>query len=159
MLSVKPLPHWQTQLSTAQDQPTSIPTVPLEVLASPPCSPCLTSALCSSPDLDHSLKPKTSYGFHLIQPHCSLIPVTDSLVRGSAASAPAPPAKEAQCCPDRLGDWRSRGRGSSLFCFQMGLTESPFSVILSYSSLILSSFTQEFTVSPRFGQEGSSAFL
>ena len=41
----------------------------------------------------------------------------------------------------------------------MGFTESLFSVTLSHSSLILSNFTQDFTVSPRrFGKEGHHLF-
>lgn len=41
----------------------------------------------------------------------------------------------------------------------MGFTESLFSVTFSHSSLILSNFTQDFTVSPRrFGKEGHHLF-
>lgn len=60
-------------------------------------------------------------------------------MRGCTASAPAPPAEEAQCCPDQLGSIRveSRVRGGCPFCFQMGFTESLFSVTLSHSSLIV----------------------
>ena len=51
-----------------------------------------------------------------------------------------------------------QGRGCP-FCFQMGFTESLFSVTFSHSSLILSNFTQDFTVSPRrFGKEGHHLF-
>lgn len=62
----------------------------------------------SAPSLPHltlTLKPapKHIHGFYPIHPP----PATDSYhvpsIRGYTASAPAPPAEEAQCCPDQLG--------------------------------------------------------